>query len=208
MPSDTLTYYLPGELALGELAADAPANGETVEAEDPPNPVLPAMNEIFWSAVFFLLLWGLMKYVLLPPVRKLQAQRAQKLQDDRDAAQRAEEDLAKAQSDYDTALQAAREEASLLLDEARSRAGDRRAELVGAAAADVSASRAAAAQEMSAARSEAVGNLRSEIRELAVDAASNVLGTRPSDTAAADRAIDELLEEALRRSPENAGGSD
>lgn len=208
MPSDSFTYFVPGELALGELAADAPANGETVEAEDPPNPVLPAVNEIFWSAVFFLLLWMLMKYVLLPPVRKLQAQRAQKLQDDRDAAQQAEEDLAKAQSDYDAALQAAREEASLLLDEARARASDRRAELVGAAVADVSASRAAATQEMSAARSEAVGNLRSQIRELAVDAASNVLGSRPSDTAAADRTIDELLEEALRRNPENAGGGD
>lgn len=196
MPSDTFTYFVPGELALGELAADAPANGETAETEDPPNPVLPAVNEIFWSAVFFLLLWGLMKFVLLPPIRKLQAQRAQKLQDDRDAAQRAEEDLAKAQADYDAALQAAREEASLLLDEARTRASDRRAELVGAAVADVSASRAAATQEMSAARTEAVGNLRNEIRELAVDAASNVLGTRPSDTAAADRAIDELLQEA------------
>ena len=170
-----------------------------VVAEDPPNPVLPATNEIFWSAIFFLLLWGLMKYVLLPPIRKLQAQRAQKLQDDRDAAQQAEEDLARAQADYDAAFQAAREEANVLLDEARTRASDRRAELVGAAVSDVSASRAAATREMSAARSEAVGNLRSEIRELAVDAASNVLGTRPSDTAAADRAIDELLEEALQR---------
>ena len=92
---------------------------QSIEVEDVPNPVLPATNEIFWSAIFFLLLWGLMKYVLLPPIRKLQAQRAQKLQDDRDAAQRAEEDLAKAQADYDTAFQAAREEANLLLDEAR-----------------------------------------------------------------------------------------
>ena len=166
------------------------------KVEDPPNPVLPAVNEIFWSAIFFLLLWGLMKYVLLPPIRKLQAQRAQKLQDDRDAAQRAEEDLASAQADYDAAIYAARGEASLLLDEARSRAGDRRAELVEAAVADVNAARSAAAEETTAARFEAVGNLRSEIRELAVDAAANVLGTRPSDTAAADRAIDELLEEA------------
>lgn len=189
----------------GTSTATASYTEETEKAEDPPNPVLPAVNEIFWSAVFFLLLWGLMKYVLLPPIRKLQAQRAQKLQDDRDAAQRAEDDLAKAQSDYDTALQAAREEAGLLLDEARSRAGDRRAELVGAAAADVSASRAAAAREMSAARSEAVGNLRGEIRELAVDAASNVLGTRPSDTAAADRAIDELLQEALQQNQQSSG---
>ena len=267
MSSDSFTYFVPEELALGELAADAPeiaqdAPGDAdlsefeqildivhvtethevsqqftvclqtalndpllaeagvadycieqvgvggtstttaphlVVAEDPPNPVLPATNEIFWSAIFFLLLWGLMKYVLLPPIRKLQAQRAQKLQDDRDAAQQAEEDLARAQADYDAAFQAAREEANVLLDEARTRASDRRAELVGAAVADVSASRAAATREMSAARSEAVGNLRDQIRELAVDAASNVLGTRPSDTAAADRAIDELLEEALQR---------
>ena len=201
MSSDDFVYFVPKELALGELAADAPeiaqdAPGDAdlsefeqildivhvtethevsqqftvclqtalsdpllaeagvadyciervgvggtstttaphlVVAEDPPNPVLPATNEIFWSAIFFLLLWGLMKYVLLPPIRKLQAQRAQKLQDDRDAAQQAEEDLAKAQADYDAAYQAAREEANVLLDEARTRASDRRAELVGAA---------------------------------------------------------------------------
>ena len=179
----------------------------SVEVEDPPNPVLPATNEIFWSAIFFLLLWGLMKYVLLPPIRKLQAQRAQKLQDDRDAAQRAEEDLAKAQADYDAAFQAAREEASLLLDEARSRASDRRAELVGAAVSDVSESRAAATREMSVARSEAVDGLRDQIRELAVDAAANVLGNRPSDTAVVDRTIDELLEEARRRDASQTGGN-
>ena len=273
MPESDFVYFVPEELALGEMAQDAPgdnqdAPGDTdlsdfeeildivhvtethevsqqftvclqtalndplleragvadycieevgvggtstttaphsIAAEDPPNPVLPATNEIFWSAIFFLLLWGLMKYVLLPPIRKLQAQRAQKLQDDRDAAQRAEEDLAKAQADYDAAFQAAREEANVLLDEARTRASDRRAELVGAAVADVSASRAAATREMSVARSEAVGNLRSEIRELAVDAASNVLGTRPSDTAAADRAIDELLEEAMQQETMSQG---
>jgi len=267
MSSDDFVYFVPKELAIGELAADAPELAQdvpgdadlsqfeeildivhvtetheisqqftvclqsalndpllaeagvadyciervgvggtststapqSVAAEDVPNPVLPAMNEIFWSAIFFLLLWGLMKYVLLPPIRKLQAQRAQKLQDDRDAAQRAEEDLAKAQADYDAAFHAAREEASLLLDEARTRASDRRAELVGAAVADVSESRAAATREMSVARSEAVDGLRDQIRELAVDAAANVLGNRPSDTAAADRAIDELLEEALQR---------
>ena len=275
MSESDFVYFVPEELALGELAADAPeiaqdAPGDTdlsefeqildivhvtetrevsqeftvclqtalndpllaeagvedhcieqvgvggtstttapqsIEVEDVPNPVLPATNEIFWSAIFFLLLWGLMKYVLLPPIRKLQAQRAQKLQDDRDAAQRAEEDLAKAQADYDTAFQAAREEANLLLDEARTRASDRRAELVGAAVADVSESRAAATREMSVARSEAVDSLRDQIRELAVDAAANVLGNRPSETAVVDRTIDELLEEARRRDASQTGDS-
>ena len=173
-------------------------------ADDPPNPVLPAMNEIFWSAVFFLILWALMKFVLLKPIRRLQAQRAQKLQDDRDAAQLAEDALIKAQSDYDVALLAAREEASLLLDEARSRASDRRAELVGAAVNDVSSARAVATQEMTVARSQAVDSLRSEIRELAVDAAANVLGNRPADTAVVDRTIDELLQES--QPPEAVSG--
>ncbi len=219
MSDADLTYYIPGEFALGELAQDAPAQAEgtaegtttetsTEVAEDPPNPVLPTMNEIFWSAVFFLLLWALMKFVLLKPIRKLQAQRAQKLQDDRDAAQLAEEALIKAQSDYDVALLAAREEANLLLDEARSRASDRRAELVGAAVNDVSSARAIATQEMTVARSQAVGSLRSEIRELAVDAAANVLGTgRPLDTAVVDRTIDELLQDALQQPQEAVGGS-
>ena len=60
---------------------------------------------------------------------------------------------------------------------------------------------------MSVARSEAVDSLRDQIRELAVDAAANVLGNRPSETAVVDRTIDELLEEARRRDASQTGDS-
>lgn len=213
IPSSPLVQQAGVEqVCVEEVQVGGSETTETIEeeSESVPNPVLPATNEIFWSAIFFLILWALMKYLLLPPIRKLQAQRAQRLQDDRDAAQKAEEDLAKAQADYDAAIQAAREEAGVLLDEARSRASDRRAELVGAAVADVSEARAAATQEMSDARSEAVDNLRGQIRELAVDAAANVLGNRPAETAVVDQTIDELLNEAnqtARETDRETGGS-
>lgn len=170
-----------------ELAADE----VVVQAEDPPNPVLPEINEIFWSAVFFVLLWLLMKYVLLPPIRKVQKARAERIQEDNDSAQRIEAELAKAQSDYEEALNKARQEAGVVLEEARTRALEQRTQLLARATADASAKRSEATTAIAEARAQAIQGMRPQLHALAVEAASNVLGSQPADTGAVDRYLDE-----------------
>ena len=180
----TLLYSLVTEIAAGEPA----------ESAETTNPVLPEINEIFWSALFFFLLWALMKYVLLPPIRRMQAQRNQKLQDDRDAAAKAEQDYQGAQADYDAAVASARQDANSLMDQARQRASDRRQEIVSQATAAVTAARATATTEIAAAREQAIDNLRPQLKSLAVQAATDVLGRQPSDAqqAAVDRYLAQL----------------
>ena len=53
------------------------------------NPILPVVSEMFWSGVFFLALWAMMKFVLLPPIVKTMDARAQKVRDDQAAAEAA-----------------------------------------------------------------------------------------------------------------------
>jgi len=56
---------------------------EAVEAESPPNPVIPELNHMAWALGSFLLLWALMKFVLLPPLLKLREEREIKVTEDR-----------------------------------------------------------------------------------------------------------------------------
>lgn len=184
-PAGNSAHYAAGELAAGELAAEEGESTETV------NPVLPETHEIFWAAVFFVFLWLAMKYVLLPPIRKLQAARSQKLQDDKDAKDRAEQDYETTMSDYQTALATARQDANELFEQARGRAQTQRQELVAQASQAVADDRTAATAEIAQARQQAIDSLRPQLRTLAVQAASNVLGQTPNE--AQQSAVDRYL---------------
>jgi len=172
------------QYAAGELAADE-------ESSETTNPVLPEVHEIFWAAVFFILLWLLMKYVLLPPIRGLQAVRKQKLQDDKDAAEQAELDYERAKTDYETALMTARQDANTLFEEVRGRASSRRQEIIAEATAAVAADRSAATTEIAEARQRAIDNMRPQLRTLAVQAATDVLGRTPGESQ--QSAVDQYL---------------
>ena len=158
--------------AVDTHGADA---GHAEVAEDSPNPILPTQNELFWGATLFTLLWVLMKFVLLPPITKVMAQRDEKIRTDQEEAEKAAEDAIAVREHYDAELATARQEAARLVDDARHRADARRAELVAAADADIAAMRAEAAAEVTAAMEAALAELRGSVADLAIDAAEAVI---------------------------------
>ena len=102
--TQTLTFRLDGgELALAADEEVVPEKCENLEGaaltecleeyalenDEGANPILPTGPELFWGAVLFMLLWARMKWVLLPPVEKTQAKRADQVRSDRDAAEKA-----------------------------------------------------------------------------------------------------------------------
>lgn len=186
-------------LALGDELGFVPAEdaeeleGEVEEEGEPPNPVLPEIHEILWPAIFFVALWMLMKYKLYPKVRSTMDARAAKLADDRDATDTAGAQLGSVQADYDQALAAARADAAGVVDAARARAEEYRSSIVAAADAEIAEMKAAAAVDVETARVEALDSLRSDVRTLAVGAASQVLGTR-LDEGSQSAAIDTYLD--------------
>ena len=182
------------ELIGDEFAIAAVEEGEEAKDEETVNPVLPTGGDIIYAAIFFVALWAAMKYVLLPPLQKVRAERAAKIAAARDAADNASADMGSAQADYDAAIADARAEAASILETARAEADAARSEVVGAAEEEAAQVRAAAEAEIAGARSSALGTLSGSVAEVAAGAASTVIG-RPVDASAAQPIVDRALGE-------------
>lgn len=170
-------------------AAEAGANGKEAEKI---NPVLPEMFEVVWAAIFFLALLALMRYVLLPQIKRLIDERESKIRGDLAAAEMSNDELTATRAAYDAALADARNEANGLIDAARGEADGRRSEIFAAAEAEIASLRAAAQEEINEARARALTGLRSDVVELSVGAASKVLG-KPLDKAVHQATVERVL---------------
>ncbi len=175
------------------LAAEEGEGEAGEESEEVVNPVIPDGSEMVYAAIFFAALWALMRYVLLPPVLKLRSEREEKMNADREAADRARATLGQVQMEYDAALAEARATADGIIDEARVEAAEYRATVLGEATEEISALRSDAATGLHESRVAAIDGMRGDVGEIAVSAASAVLG-RPVDPASAQAAIDEALD--------------
>lgn len=152
------------------LAAEA-------EPYSSPNPVLPDhLGEIVFSTLFFLMLWGLLKYVLLPPIIEGRDARRAKAQASKDAVSGSEARLAAIRADHEEKLTSARAEASRIIDAARAESDAERAEAVAAVESNIAALKGNATAELDGARSAAMAGARGDVDNLAVAAASKVLG--------------------------------
>lgn len=165
---------------------------EVEEAGDPPNPVIPVENEIVWAAIFFVALWALMKFVLLPPIQRAMENRTETIQSGKDAADAAGAALGAARRDHDATLAEARAEANSILAGARAAADERRAALQAEADAEIAELRRSAQAEIDQARAEALAGMRGDVSSLAVGAAQIVLG-RDLDAGSQQSVIDQSL---------------
>lgn len=166
-------------------------------AKEVKNPILPTLNEMFWAAVFFLVLWALMKYVLLPRIVKVMDGRAERVRSDHAAAEAAEDDRIVKLEQYEAGLAGARAEAVAIIEAARSEADAQRRTEIAAAEADVAAIKADAAADVADAKARARAELTGSITDLAVDAASAVVG-RPVDRSAQASVVEDYVNSAGR----------
>lgn len=176
----------------GDATDGEHAGEETHAVEEVPNPVVPEPNHLIWALGSFLALWALMKFVLLPPLLKLREERENKVREDREAADRARSAVGQAQAEYDASLAAARAEGDGIIDAARNEAGEHRAEVMGDATNEIAAMRATAAGGLDDSRDAAITSLRGDVADIAVAAASAVLG-KNLDRSAQQAAIDSAL---------------
>ena len=173
---------------LNVLAETAGADVTQATTEAAKNPILPTLNEMFWTLVFFGVLWALMKFVLLPPILRTFAAREEKIREDQRAAEEAESSSVERQQAYDASLQGARAEAVAILEAARSAGDAQRRELVGAAESEVAAMRSEAAADIASAKQRARDELTGSITDVAIDAASAVIES-PVDRATTSRIV-------------------
>ena len=152
------------------LAAEVAETTETI------NPVVPDdLGEIFWGALSFFTLWILLRYVCLPPLMKIREQRAQQMLADQEAASASETQAEQVRRDYDATLAEARAEANAIVEAARVAAEERRSVAVRELETELAEQRQQAMTELDAARAAALGQLKGDVAQLAVSAASKVV---------------------------------
>ena len=156
------------------------------------NPILPTVNEMFWAAVFFIALWALMKFVLLPRITKVMDGRTDKVRDDLAAAEAAETERVAKLEQYEAGLAGARAEAVAILEASRAEGDAERRTQMTAAEAEVAAARSEAASEIAEAKARARTELTSSITDIAVGAAEAVV-QKPLDRAAQSRIVEDYV---------------
>ncbi|HEY6532157.1 MAG TPA: F0F1 ATP synthase subunit B [Acidimicrobiales bacterium] len=159
------------------------------------NPILPTGNEFFWAAVTFVVLWILMKFVLLPPILKIMAERSQKQADDLRAAEEASVQMSDAEQRYEASLAGAKSEAVAKIEAARAEAEEYRKGKLAEAEADAAATRAASAAAVADARATALADLQGSLADIAVGAAEAVV-QRPIDRDAQVQVIEDYVNRA------------
>ncbi len=160
--------------------------------EAPSNPILPEWSEMFWGAIFFTILFLLVKYVFLPPIKQVMDDREAAIRSELAAAEAAQSKAGSADADLADQLSGPRAEAASIIEAARAEADAERASIIGAAEAEVAEMKAAAAAELAAAKADALGQVTPKVADMAASAASKVLGTTVA-SAAAKPAVDAYL---------------
>ena len=157
--------------------------------------ILPHAHEIFWSAVVLLLILLVVGRYALPRLYAVLDERARRIQEGLDLADKAEQDQADAEKRAARLVDEARREAARIRDNAQSEAK----EIVAQARTDAQAEAAGivegAQRQILADKQAAQISLRTDVGMLATTLAERIVGEQLKDTALSERVIDRFLDD-------------
>ena len=162
-------------------------------AEADTNPFLPAIYDITWSAVVFLVVMVFFVRFAIPRFRQILDDRAEAIEGNIAKAVDAQRKAEAALEQYTTQLAEARAEAGRIRDAARADGQTIVNELKEQAVIAAARVTATAKAQIEAERQAAVISLRSEVGTLAIDLASGVIGESLTDDAKASAIVDRFL---------------
>ena len=163
--------------------------------------ILPHAHEIFWAAIVLLLILLVVGRYALPRLYAVLDERAQRIQEGLDLADKAKQDQADAEKRATRLVDEARREAARIRDNAQGEAK----EIIAKARTDAQAEAAGiieGAQRQSLAEKQAAqSSLRTDVGMLASTLAERIVGEQLSDTALSERVIDRFLDELETMEP-------
>ena len=152
--------------------------------------ILPHAHEIFWSAVVLLLILLVVGRYALPRLYAVLDERAQRIQEGLDLADKAKQDQADAEKRATRLVDNAQGEAKEIIAKART---DAQAEATGIIE--------GAQRQILAEKQAAQISLRTDVGMLASTLAERIVGEHLSDTALSERVIDRFLDELETMEP-------
>ena len=157
--------------------------------------ILPPLYEIFWAAIVLLLILLVVGRYALPRLYAVLDERARRIQEGLDLADKAEQDQADAEKRAARLVDEARREAARIRDTAQSEAK----EIVAQARTDAQAEAAGivegAQRQILADKQAAQISLRTDVGMLATTLAERIVGEQLKDTALSERVIDRFLDD-------------
>jgi F-type H+-transporting ATPase subunit b len=157
------------------------------------NPLLPAVYDITWSLVCFVIIAAVVWFYALPRIGAVLDKRSSAIEGNIAKADEAQRKAEAALEEYTAQLAAARKEAGEIRESAREDGRKIVLEAKETAAAEAARLTAAAHTQIEAERQTALVSLRAEVGTLAVDLAGNVIGETLSDDAKAQAVVDRFL---------------
>jgi len=168
-----------------EKAIEVNSDGEKVDyvgfeqsledCKTPKSLVTPALPEIIWGGLAFLIvLVALMKFAF-PALKKGLKAREDKIREDLEAASRAREEAEAESAQYRSAIGDARSEANTILEEARADAERVRRDVVARAESEAAEIRERAQEDIRLAQERAMADLRAQVADLSIGLAEKVV---------------------------------
>ena len=145
------------------------------------------------QGISIFILFALLSYLLFDPVKKLLANRKEKIKNDIESAKQDKEDAAKLKEEYDEKIKSIEKEAEAILSASRKKALKREEEITGEAKEEAGRILARANQEIALEQSKVQDELRKEIIAVATLMASKIVTVSISE-----EQQNALLEETLK----------
>lgn len=164
-----------------------------VAADEAPNPLLPAIYDIIWSAVCFAIILVFFVWKFLPAIKKTLDARAEAIEGGIKKAEIAQAEAAAALDEYTAKLAEGRSEAAAIREQARADGAKILAELKEQAGIEAARVTANAQAQIEAERQAALVSLRAEVGSLAIDLASGVIGQSLADDKKSSALVDQFL---------------
>lgn len=147
---------------------------------------------IFWAVFNVLLLFILLKIFLFKPIGKMLDDRTQSIQKDIDDAERAKREAEELKAQYESSISEAKEEAGRILREAHDEAETERENIIRKSHEEAESIVSAAGESIENERKRVIRQAHAEIADLAIEAASKVIGENLDDEKNR-RLVDEFL---------------
>ncbi|MBR4628541.1 MAG: F0F1 ATP synthase subunit B [Ruminococcus sp.] len=134
-----------------------------------------------WAGINLILLLILMKIFLFKPIRKMMDKRTQMVQDELDSAKKTREEAEQLREQYDSELDSAKDEAQKIIDKAHEDAETERAAIIKRSKEEAERIVADAGKSIENERRRVLAQAQTQIADLAVEAASRIIGENVDD---------------------------
>jgi F-type H+-transporting ATPase subunit b len=172
-----------------------PVDAVLLAAEEGQNPLFPAIYDIVWSSVVFVVLLVLFWRYVLPKYLSVLDERTDRIEGGLKRADEAQAEAARLKEQFAAQLAEARADAGRAREEARAEGAAIVAQMRADAQAEAARIVESAQRQVEAERQQAATQLRQEVGRLAVQLAERIVGEALTDDARQQRVIDRFLDD-------------